>query len=113
ARHLLAGARRHRRASDESRLRPSGGRRRTGTVRRRRGVVHSDFRAGGSGFRPLLHESRRGWPGASHEQGQIAPLVALVMVLIGLVAYGTAVLGRSAVDRARAQTAADAAALAG
>jgi Flp pilus assembly protein TadG len=47
------------------------------------------------------------------QRGQVAPLVALVMVVIGVVAYGTAVLGRSAIDRARAQTAADAAALAG
>jgi Flp pilus assembly protein TadG len=47
------------------------------------------------------------------QRGQVAPLVALVMVIIGVVVFGLATLGRSAVDRARAQTAADAAALAG
>ena len=47
------------------------------------------------------------------EQGQVVPLVALVMVAVGVMLYGVAVLGRSAIDRAQAQSAADAAALAG
>jgi hypothetical protein len=44
--------------------------------------------------------------------GQVLPLVALVMVFAGFLAYGVARLGAEAVAVARARTAADAAALA-
>jgi hypothetical protein len=47
------------------------------------------------------------------EGGQVVPLVALVVVLVGLLCLGLGRLGGSAAASARAQTAADAAALAG
>jgi len=47
------------------------------------------------------------------ERGQVLPLVALVMVVAGLAVVAIGMLGGAAVDRARAVTAADAAALAG
>ena len=47
------------------------------------------------------------------EGGQVLPLVALVMVVAGLAVVAVGRLGGAAVDRARAVTAADAAALAG
>ena len=47
------------------------------------------------------------------ERGQVAPLVALIMVAIGLACLGLGRFGGAAVDLAQARTAADAAALAG
>ena len=47
------------------------------------------------------------------EAGQVAPLLALFAVAIGLACLGLGRFGAGAVDAARAQTAADAAALAG
>lgn len=47
------------------------------------------------------------------ERGQVAPLVALLMVAIGLACLGLGRFGGAAVDLAQARTAADAAALAG
>lgn len=47
-----------------------------------------------------------------HERGQVVPLVMAVLVLIAALAVGVAGLGVRAVGRARAQSAADAAALA-
>lgn len=47
------------------------------------------------------------------EQGQVLPLVALMVVLAGLVCLAAGKLGGAAVARAQAATAADAAALAG
>jgi hypothetical protein len=47
------------------------------------------------------------------ERGQVLPLVALVMVVAGLAVVAIGKIGGAAVDRARAATAADAAALAG
>jgi D-alanyl-D-alanine dipeptidase len=51
--------------------------------------------------------------GAVDERGQVAPLLALFAVAIGLACLGLGRFGAGAADRARAQTAADAAALAG
>ena len=50
---------------------------------------------------------------ARRERGQVLPLVALVIVVAGLVCLAAGKLGGAAVARARAVTAADAAALAG
>jgi hypothetical protein len=50
---------------------------------------------------------------AAREGGQVLPLVALVLVAIGLCCLGLGRFARGAVDAASAQTAADAAALAG
>ncbi|HYE78502.1 MAG TPA: M15 family metallopeptidase [bacterium] len=50
---------------------------------------------------------------ATGEKGQVLPLVALMMVVVGAVALWLGRLGGAAVTRAQAQTAADAAALAG
>ena len=47
------------------------------------------------------------------ERGQVLPLLALVMVAIGLACLGLGRFARGLVDAAAAQTAADAAALAG
>ncbi len=47
------------------------------------------------------------------ERGQALPLVALVLVLVLLLALVIGAVGEATIDRARAQTAADAAALAG
>lgn len=47
------------------------------------------------------------------EGGQVMPLVVAVMVVVGVVMMALTHLGVAAADRARAQTAADAAALAG
>ena len=47
------------------------------------------------------------------DRGQLTPLVALLVVVAGAVSLGLGRLAGLAVDRARAQTAADAAALAG
>jgi len=47
------------------------------------------------------------------ERGQVVPLVAALLVIIALLVLGLARLGRGAVSRAQARTAADAAALAG
>ena len=47
------------------------------------------------------------------ERGSVLPLVAVLMVFAGVVAASVAELGGAAVSRAKAQTAADAAALAG
>jgi hypothetical protein len=47
------------------------------------------------------------------ERGSVTPLVAVVMVLVGVLCLGLGRLGGDANARARAQTAADAAALAG
>jgi hypothetical protein len=47
------------------------------------------------------------------DRGQVLPFIALVIVLAGLAAVVIGRLGQGAVDRARARTAADAAALAG
>jgi hypothetical protein len=47
------------------------------------------------------------------ERGQATPLLAIVVVLVGLMAMALGRLGHSATDAARARTAADAAALAG
>ncbi|MER3452635.1 MAG: hypothetical protein C4344_02855, partial [Acidimicrobiia bacterium] len=49
----------------------------------------------------------------AREQGQVLPLVALVVVLSGIAAVWVGRVGGAAVQRARARTAADAAALAG
>lgn len=49
----------------------------------------------------------------AHEQGQVLPLLTLVIVLAGLVCLAAGKLGGAAVARAQATTAADAAALAG
>lgn len=49
----------------------------------------------------------------TREQGQVLPLVAILMALIGVLAMQIARVGEAANLRARAQTAADAAALAG
>jgi hypothetical protein len=46
------------------------------------------------------------------EQGQATPLVAALVVLVGIIALAVVQVGSGAVDAARAQTAADAAALA-
>ena len=51
--------------------------------------------------------------GERGERGQVLPLVALVMVVAGLAVVAIGELGGAALDRARAVTAADAAALAG
>lgn len=48
----------------------------------------------------------------STQSGQVVPLMAGVIVLVALCALGVAFVGRQAVERARAQNAADAAALA-
>ncbi|MEX1104702.1 MAG: pilus assembly protein TadG-related protein [Ilumatobacteraceae bacterium] len=48
-----------------------------------------------------------------HDRGSVVLLVAAVIVLAGLMAIGVSRLGVAADERARAQTAADAAALAG
>ena len=50
---------------------------------------------------------------AAGEGGQVLPLVVVVMMLAALVAIGAVRLGVGVTDRARARTAADAAALAG
>jgi hypothetical protein len=47
------------------------------------------------------------------ERGQATPLLAIVVVLVGLMAMALGRLGDSATDAARARTAADASALAG
>jgi Putative Flp pilus-assembly TadE/G-like len=47
------------------------------------------------------------------ERGQATPLLAILVVMVGLVVLGLGRLGHSATDAARARTAADAAALAG
>lgn len=47
------------------------------------------------------------------ERGQATPLIAVVLVLAGLLLIPTGLLVRAAVERAEAQSAADAAALAG
>ncbi|HET7487943.1 MAG TPA: pilus assembly protein TadG-related protein [Acidimicrobiales bacterium] len=47
------------------------------------------------------------------ERGQVLPLVTMVVVLAGVLCLAVGRLGGAAVDRARADTAADAAALAG
>jgi ABC-type molybdate transport system ATPase subunit len=49
----------------------------------------------------------------TEERGQVVPLVAIVVVLVGVLCLGLARLGGSAGEAARARTAADAAALAG
>ena len=49
----------------------------------------------------------------SHEDGSVLPLIAAGMLLAGLLALGLGRVGQSAVARASARTAADAAALAG
>jgi hypothetical protein len=49
----------------------------------------------------------------SKEHGQVLPLVAVVLVLAGVLAMVVGRISGAAVDRARARTAADAAALAG
>lgn len=49
----------------------------------------------------------------SREAGQLTPLVALLVVLAGVLSLALGRMGGQAVDRARAQTAADAAALGG
>lgn len=51
-------------------------------------------------------------PRAPNQRGQIVPLLAGVVTLVAVCALGVAQIGRGAVDRARAQNAADAAALA-
>src|SRR4051812_2046167 len=51
--------------------------------------------------------------GARSDRGQVVPLVAAVVGLVMLCIAGITRLGRTAVDRAQARTAADAAALAG
>ncbi|MBW3615944.1 MAG: hypothetical protein KY439_11660 [Actinobacteria bacterium] len=48
-----------------------------------------------------------------HERGQVAPLLALLTVAVGLACLGLGRFGASAVELAQARTAADAAALAG
>jgi hypothetical protein len=48
----------------------------------------------------------------SNEHGQVLPFVAFVIVVAGLLAVGVAQVGRAAVDRSQARTAADAGALA-
>lgn len=50
---------------------------------------------------------------AENERGQVVPLVAVVVLIAGLMALGLGRVGQAAVSRARAQTAADAAALGG
>jgi hypothetical protein len=50
---------------------------------------------------------------AESERGQVLPFIALVIVVAGMAAVAIGRLGQGAVDRARARTAADAAALAG
>jgi hypothetical protein len=47
------------------------------------------------------------------ERGQVLPLLAVLMVVIGVAAMGVGKVGAAAASRAQAQTAADAAALAG
>ena len=47
------------------------------------------------------------------EQGQALPVVALVLVLVLVLALAIGAVGEATIQRARAQTAADAAALAG
>jgi hypothetical protein len=49
----------------------------------------------------------------TEERGQVVPLVAIVVVLVGLLCLGLVRLGGSAGEASRARTAADAAALAG
>lgn len=49
----------------------------------------------------------------TEERGQALPLVALVLVLVVVVSLLLAAIGDAVIDRSRAQTAADAAALAG
>jgi hypothetical protein len=56
---------------------------------------------------------QRGESNMHSERGQVLPLVALVMVVAGLAVVAIGRIGGAAVDRARAQSAADAAALAG
>jgi hypothetical protein len=48
-----------------------------------------------------------------NDSGQVLPLVSVVLVLVALVCLGLTRLGGGVADRARARTAADAAALAG
>lgn len=49
----------------------------------------------------------------ARERGQVLPLMAMVVVLVGLVCLAAGKLGGKAVEKAQADTAADAAALAG
>ena len=51
-------------------------------------------------------------PSRPAQQGQVVPLMAGVVVLVAMIGLGLAVFGSRMVDRARAQNAADAAALA-
>ena len=60
-------------------------------------------------FRPSLRSDRQRWS----ERGSVIPLVALMVVAAGGLCLGLARLGGDAVEAAQAQTAADAAALAG
>jgi hypothetical protein len=55
----------------------------------------------------------RWWRRRAGDKGQVLPLLCVVIVLGGAVALGLVRLGRQATLRARAQTGADAAALAG
>jgi Putative Flp pilus-assembly TadE/G-like len=55
----------------------------------------------------------RAWTRAGGEGGQVLPFVALIVLVVGGAVIVVGHLGRLAVDRARARTAADAAALAG
>jgi Flp pilus assembly protein TadG len=50
---------------------------------------------------------------AAGDEGQLLPLMAVVMVMVALMAVGLVRFGVGVADRARARTAADAAALAG
>ena len=54
-----------------------------------------------------------GGSAAGRERGQAVPLIVMVLAAIAVAVVGTAQVGGRVVDRARAQTAADAAALAG
>ncbi|HUS60560.1 MAG TPA: pilus assembly protein TadG-related protein, partial [Acidimicrobiales bacterium] len=49
----------------------------------------------------------------TNERGQVLPLMALAVLIAGGATVGLARIGEAAIMRARAQTAADAAALAG
>jgi len=59
------------------------------------------------------HPQRRGRGAFSSEAGQALPIVAVVVLLVLLIGVGLMHLSAGLADRARARTAADAAALAG
>ena len=82
-------------------------------VRSRRGVRQRTVPCTGASQCAWLIRARRYPDAGTGERGQAAPLMLVVVVVAGLLVIGIGRLGGAVIERARAQTAADAAALAG